>query len=248
MPNSRVLAAVRWAFGSFLALLAAAGVAHAAVRIEVIRGDGANNNATTGFGISPAVRVLDPNGKPALNALVVFTAPDRGTSVEFAGEGSVAQTLTDESGVAVAPHVRATGGNGPVEIRVMANVGAEFANAVIHMMNVGVGGRAPAERELSMVRLPAPPDPGPRKAPAPIVAVRLEDGHGHPVSRATLFFVLRKLGNGGTATEVARTMTFSNPQGEALWRLPKLPGNATLEVMVQADSEGTRVTDYFRLN
>jgi hypothetical protein len=248
MPNSRVLAAVRWAFGSFLALLAAAGVVHAAVRIEVIRGDGANNNATTGFGISPAVRVLDPNGKPAPNALVVFTAPDRGTSVEFAGEGSVAQTLTDESGVAVAPHLRATGGNGPVEIRVMANVGAEFANTVIHVMNLGVGGHAPVERELTLVRLPAPPDAGPRKAPASIIALRLEDEHGHPVSRAPLFFVLRKLGNGRTAKEVSRTMTFTNPQGEALWRLPTLPGKETLELMVEAESEGRRVTDYFRLN
>jgi hypothetical protein len=76
----------------------------------------------------------------------------------------------------------------------------------------------------------------------------LEDEHGHPVSRAPLFFVLRKLGNGRTAKEVSRTMTFTNPQGEALWRLPTLPGKETLELMVEAESEGRRVTDYFRLN
>jgi hypothetical protein len=60
--------------------------------------------------------------------------------------------------------------------------------------------------------------------------------------------VLRKLDSAGTATEISRTETASNAQGEAFWKLPKLPGNATLEVMVQAESEGRRVTDYFRLN
>jgi hypothetical protein len=236
MQNS--LATVRC--GSILALawLGAAASVPGAMRIEVLRGDGANNNAAQGLGTSPAVRVLDAKGQPAAKVLVVFSAPESGASVQFAGEGSSATALTDESGVAVAPHLRPTGGNGPVEIRVMANLEGEFVNAVIHQMNLGTGADPHPERELSLVKLPE----------ASGIAVRVEDGSGRAVPSATVVFVLRKVSGKGKTEELLRSVTTSNADGQARAAAPRRSGNARLEFMVQAESDGRRATDYFRVD
>src|ERR1700682_2722221 len=74
--------------------------------IQVLRGAGANNNAITGGATSPVVRIVTSNGAPVAGALVMFTAPSTGASVDFAGYGKVAQTVSDETGAASAPSVK----------------------------------------------------------------------------------------------------------------------------------------------
>jgi hypothetical protein len=226
--------------GSVLALawLGAAATGQGVIRIEVLRGNGANNNAAQGLGTSPAVRVLDARGQPASKALVVFSAPESGASVQFAGEGSSATALTDESGVAVAPHLRPTGGNGPVEISVMASLEGEFVNAVIYQMNLGMGGDPHPERELSLVKLPEPSG----------IAVRVEDGTGRPVPSATVVFVLRKVSGKGKTEELMRSATTSGADGLARAAVSRRSGNSRLEFIVQAESDGRRTTDYFRVD
>ena len=86
-----------------LALLAAGAEGPLALRVEAVRGDGANNNAGQGIATAPGVRVLDGNGRPVEGALVIFSPPEKGASVTFAGFDSEATATTDDSGVAVAP-------------------------------------------------------------------------------------------------------------------------------------------------
>jgi hypothetical protein len=227
-------------FALWLALCALADAAFA-LRIEVLRGEGANNNASQNLGTTPVVRVLDAGGAAVPGALVVFTSPDSGATVEFAGQGRSAQALTDESGIAAAPHVRPIG-NGPVEIRVMANLERDFANAVIHQMNLGAGNGPGRERELSLMRLP-PAQAAAADPQAMALGIRVEDGTGRPVSSVAVLFVLRQDGK-----ELWRTAIASNSTGEAFAGVPERYRQARLEFMVQAESEGRRVTDYFRLD
>jgi hypothetical protein len=227
-------------FVSWLALWAAADAAPA-LRIEVLRGEGANNNAAQNMGISPVIRVLDARGAAVAGALVVFTGPDSGAAVEFAGLGPSAQAFTDESGVAAAPRMHAIG-NGPVEIQVMANAERDFANIVIHQMNLGAGNGAGRERELSLTRVP-PAEDGADDPKANALGIRVEDGTGRAVSSATVLFVLREDGK-----EVSRTVVTSNSAGEAFMGLPEPRRQEHLECMVQAKSDGRLTTDYFRLD
>src|ERR1017187_474728 len=122
-----------------------------AIRVEVLRGDGVNNNAILGEGTAPMVRVTDGNGNPVLDALVVFSAPESGASVDFGGSGPSAHGLTSDTGVVGTPPVRPVAGNGPVEIRVTASSSGQFANAIVHQMNLGVNGKAGCAQELDVV-------------------------------------------------------------------------------------------------
>lgn len=221
-------------------VLSASGHAAGALRIEVLRGEGGNNNATQNLGTSPVVRVVDAHGAPVPDALVVFTSPETGATVVFAGEGASAQVLTDESGIAAAPRERVVG-NGPVEIQVMANLDGGFANAVIHQMNLGAGNTADRGQELCLMRLP-PAQSGAADPRSQVLGIRVEDGTGRPVAAASVLFVLRLDGR-----ELSRTVATSNANGEVFGDLPEGYRRAGPEFMVQAQSEGRRVTDYFRL-
>jgi hypothetical protein len=95
--------------------------------VEVLRGEGANNNAILGAATSPMVRVTDGNGNPVRDALVVFDAPQSGPTADSGGSGASAHGLTSETGVVGAPAVRAVAGDGPVEIRVTASQAGQFA-------------------------------------------------------------------------------------------------------------------------
>ena len=232
------------AFSLLVPPLAASG----GLRIEALRGDGANNNPALGVTVSPAVRLLDASGKPVPKALIVFTGPAAGPSVEFGSEGATAEAVTDESGVAIAPRLRPVGGNGPVEIRIMASRGGEFAHFVVHQMNLGVGDAAGREAELSMTKLPEPagsPRPSSRQS---ALRVKIEDGKGRPVASADVLFILRKLPVGGKTQEVSRASAQSDSAGEAAGQAPRPSGNVPLEFCVTAVSGGRTVTAYFPVN
>jgi hypothetical protein len=225
-------------------LLVPALAAPGGLRIEALRGDGANNNPSLGVTVSPAVRLLDAGGKPVPNALIVFTGPATGPSVEFGSQGAAAQTVTDESGVAISPHLRPVGGNGPVEIRIMASRDGEFAHFVVHQMNLGVGDAASREAELSMVKLPEPAGSARLTSRQSTVRVKIEDGRGRPVASADVLFILRKF-PGGKTQEVSRVSAQSDSAGEAAGQAPRPSGNSRLEFCVTAVSAGRSVTAYF---
>jgi hypothetical protein len=227
---------------------AVAGVAQTALHLEILRGEGSNNNALHGPAISPAVRVLDGGGQPIAGVLVVFSSPAEGAGVVFSGFDAEATALTDDSGVAVAPRVRPAGANGPVEIHVLASHAGQIANCVIHQMNLGVGGDADRSRELDVVRLPPAQQEGTKSTAASGFSVRVEDAKGIPVPLAAVSFVLRRVGNGGKAEEISRTVATAGQNGEATGFVPKRSGNGNLEFMVEATEHGRRATRYFRIN
>jgi hypothetical protein len=227
-----------------LALLLPALAAPSGLRLEALRGDGANNNPALGVTVSVAVRLLDAAGKPVPKALIVFTGPTSGPSVEFGSEGAVAETVTDDSGVALSPRLRPVGGNGPVEIRITASQGGEFAHLVVHQMNLGAGDAAGREAELRMVKLPEPDGSGRPSSRQPALRVKIEDGKGRPVASADVLFILRRL-PGGKTQEISRVLAHSDAAGEAAGQVPRPAGNGRLEFCVTAVSGGRSVTAYF---
>jgi len=225
------------------------GVLHSSadVRIEILRGNGTNNNAIRGASIAPAVRVLDSVGQPIRGALVVFTAPQSGASVTFGQEGFSAQGLTDEAGVVVAPSVRPVGDDGPVAIQVVVSQGGQFFNAVIHEMNLGVK-KLTASQELDLLNI-SEPEPEPHSPPGVHhLRVRVEDGVGRPVPMATVWFVLRRIGSGGKIEEVSQDVTTSGIDGSAVTTIPRKSGNRSWQFMVRAEQGGRRTTAYFTMD
>jgi hypothetical protein len=214
--------------------------AGAVLRIEILRGEGANNNAATNSVTSPVVRVWDSNG-PLSGALVVFTAPETGASVVFSGSGAAGEAITDESGTASSPRVQPTGGNGSVTIQVMASKNKEFAQAVIHQMNLGLGQNGAPQGELNIVELEG--DSGPGRGLT--LHVRVDDGRDHPVAGAAVAFALRKTDKFGRTVESWRGQSVSDERGEAQYTVPKLPGGARVEFEVRAVIQDKIATRYF---
>ena len=227
---------------SAIGLLAAALAvrpAAGALRVVPLRGEGANNNAVSGGGTSPAVQVTDGNGSPVRDALVVFSAPESGVSVDFGGAGPSAHSLTDETGAAVAPRVKPVGGNGPVEIRVSASKAGEFANAAIHQMNLGVGdgGRS---QELNVTAVPS-------ASTKTDFGVRAEDGDGRAVPWANVVIVLRKWTESGKTEEIERQQGPTREDGTFVGHFTKMNTAGHLEIVYRAEFDGRRATRYFRL-
>ncbi|MGA2736182.1 MAG: hypothetical protein ABSG65_01895 [Bryobacteraceae bacterium] len=245
-------AAIAWHVAVWCALLLALpgngrSYAAEALRIEVLRGDGANNNPAAAGEISAVVRVWDADGHPVAGALVVFSPPLAGASVVFAGFQSDATALTDDSGIAVAPRTRPAGANGPLEIRVTACWAGHSAAAVIRQINLGVGAVTHDERELNVVERAAPLPPGRRRVREATMLVRVEDGKGLPVASAKVLFVLRRAAGGSEPLDLGSQTATSATNGEAdvTLTVPAPLGDSGLEFMVRAEFNGRRATRFF---
>jgi len=216
--------------------------ASGALRIEVFRGEGANNNAATNAATSPVVRILNAD-QPVSGALVVFTAADTGPRVAFSGSGEVGEAVTDESGFAASPRVRPVGGNGPVGIAVVASKDGEFAQTVIHQMNLGMGEKGGRETELDVVSIPIGAGSSPSRGLS--FRVRVDDGKGDAVPRAAIDCALRKTNKSGETVEIWHTDLIANEHGEAECATRKWHGGAFFVLAVRAESQGRRATRYF---
>jgi len=87
----------------------------------------------------PVVFVEDRNGSPVTDAIVVFTAPERGASGIFE-TGSRSKTVTtDRNGKAVAAGFRANANAGTYEIQVRAQFLGETAVGTVSHTNVAAG-------------------------------------------------------------------------------------------------------------
>ncbi len=217
----------------------------AAIRLEVLRGEGSNNNAARGSAISPMVRVLDADGQPMGDVLVVFTAPFKGPSVLFAGFEADANTYTNQAGVALAPRIRPITGNGPLTIRVTASHAGQFANVTLNQINLGLDEEANMSRELAIVRLPTVRSPESRPDGPSDFLVRVEDGKGNPVNLAKVEFVLLRSTRGDKLEELSRMMIVTGPTGEALSTISKQVAKNHYEFAVEAREGGRRATRYF---
>ena len=87
----------------------------------------------------PAVIVEDRTGSPVANAIVVFTAPERGAGGAFEGGSRTKTVTTDRNGKAVATGFRANGTAGTYEIQVRAQFLGETAIGTVSHTNVSAG-------------------------------------------------------------------------------------------------------------
>lgn len=218
----------------FCSGLFCAGIASAAsIHIDLTRGSGLNNRVGV-RGQSPAVRVTGDDGKPVAGALVIFTAPSAGPSIDF-GNGATAQTSTDDSGTASAPAPRPIGGNGPVMVAVLAEKDGAVANAVICEMNLGFSpADASGDMEISLIPDGKPPQGSAGKR---ILRVRVTDGTGTAVAGANLS--LRIYPNKNSVQEVV-SLTHTDGVGDFQVDAKLLKGLA--EIPVTATAHGVTAT------
>ena len=213
--------------------------------IDVLRGADGNNNAFNGTSVSPVIRVKDAAGNPVPGALVVFSAPSRGPSVNFAGEGTVTQAISDESGAAIAPHFVPTGDDGPVEIRVLATKEGASANLAIFQMNLGLHQATALADELDLFGFVEVSTAGRKGPTARIFQVFAGEGPGRPVAGAKVLFSVRTEKNQGKWEALEPLQEVSGPDGLGSAVMSRKSGHTPLEFSVKAVWNGRTATRYF---
>jgi hypothetical protein len=117
-----------WAMAAVLVLCG--GDTPAALKIQVIEGEGAvyatGSRATRGI----TVGITDESGNPVPAATISFTLPSGGASGTFASGGRSASTMTGPDGRATVWGMRWNGTPGPVEVRISAVKGAARASMI----------------------------------------------------------------------------------------------------------------------
>ncbi len=106
------------------------------LNIEVLEGEGAQNDIQAGVAIAPRVRVTDESGNPVANAEVVFALPRGGPSGVFSGWVRTQTVRTDEDGIAAATAYAPNQIEGPFDIKVTATADGRKGSAVISQTNV----------------------------------------------------------------------------------------------------------------
>jgi hypothetical protein len=213
--------------------------------IDVLRGSGGNNNALTGASVSLVIRVRDETGNPVADALVVFAAPSAGASVNFAGEGPVAQVVSDESGTAIAPHPVPTGEDGSVEIRVLATKNGDSANRSIFQMNLGIHRESALGDGLDLSRFAEIGTAERKGGGLRRFQVFVSEGSDKPVAGVSVEFMVRGEKNHAKWEELEPLQGVSGPDGWVSAALHRKPGRIPLEFSVKAVLNGQIATRYF---
>jgi len=219
------------------------------LQIQVIKGNGANNNAVAMTSGTMIVRVTSASGEIVPDALVVFMAPAKGASVNFGGDGSTVQCITDESGLAVAPHISATGANGPVLIKVLATKKGATASASVYQMNLGVkDGTASAEfMEITVLSDPSPSDG--KSDSSGSFRIRVSDASGRPVGGADVQFCEKKLNSATHRSEAAIVLEgATDASGEFASSISYRKGHAPREYLIRATRNGLSATRYLSMD
>lgn len=216
--------------------------------IQVIRGAGTNNNAVSGELASPVVRVTNAAGAAVAGALVVFTAPSSGPSVEFTGSGPNAQALSDESGIVAAPRVHPTGADGQVEIRVMAAKDGKTANTSIFQMNLGLESSPDSPDSLEIAMLPMVENPVFKSTGRRRFRFRVETMSGKPLAGAWVQMtaeVLKDAEKPGKSKVINQIQEISAADGTVLIIVERDVGRVPVEITVKALLGGRSATRYF---
>jgi hypothetical protein len=215
------------------------------LRIEILRGTASNNNAGAGSAVAPAVRITDNQGKPVSGALVIFTAPSAGPSVDFAGDGPVAHSETDQSGIAVSPHIRPVAANGPLEIEVVAEKSGDSARVSLFQMNLGVDSVSATFEDLdvTLVAIAGPP----RKGVPGHASLQVVRSTGGPAADAQVECTVRSAKPSGEFEELLFSATRSNDAGAAVCDINGKAG-PNVELVVRATLSARSATRYFKLN
>ncbi len=115
----------------------------AAIRLEVVEGEGAINSIAERRARDPVVKVTDNAGNPIAGANVTFVTPDLGAGASFP-TGNIHTATTGADGVATGVGLRPNNIAGEFQIRVTASFRGQSATAAITQTNA-----APAVKKKS---------------------------------------------------------------------------------------------------
>ncbi|MBL8296322.1 MAG: hypothetical protein JNN08_31045 [Bryobacterales bacterium] len=111
-------------------------------KINVIRGEGAQNRVTKGRATSQAVvEVRDENDRPVAGVIVTFTLPTVGPGGTFTSGGAMTTVTTNSAGQATATFTPNTVA-GTYNINVSATLQGQTATATISQTNLAVAAAA----------------------------------------------------------------------------------------------------------
>lgn len=111
-------------------------------KINVVRGEGAQNRVTKGRATSQAVvEVRDENDKPVAGAIVTFTLPSTGPGGTFTSGGTVTTITTSPTGQATATFTP-NSVSGSFNINVSATVQGQTVTASISQANLAAAAAA----------------------------------------------------------------------------------------------------------
>jgi protocatechuate 3,4-dioxygenase beta subunit len=225
---------------TFAIALCLAGPASAAgIHIETTAGSGFNNRVGVRTQ-SPVVRVTDDAGKPVSGAVVIFTAPATGPSVEF-GNAFTAQAVTDESGTAIAPSARPVGGDGPVSIAIMVEKDGSVTNGLVSQMNLGFSPTdVSGDMEISVL-----PESKQERGSAGkrILRMRVTDAHGRAVAGAKVSITLYPNKN-----SVEEIMSESRSDGIAEFQMDPKKLKGVSEVPARASVNDVTATRFVHVD
>lgn len=118
------------------------------LKIKVIEGEGAFNDAKKGRAQNPVVVVQNQNDEPVPGALVTFTLPSIGQGGAFDRNEKTFSTTTDQAGRAATVGLRANGIEGSFDIRVRASYQGTSASALIPQSNTSAISSGGSSRKL----------------------------------------------------------------------------------------------------
>ncbi len=117
-------------------VLLLAGLVHAEIRINVLEGQNAVNEAGQPSTHDPVVQVVDESGAPIQGAPVVFILPVQGPGGVFANGSTTLTVTTDRDGRATGRGIRLNPQTGSFQIRVSASYQGQNASAIVNQTSV----------------------------------------------------------------------------------------------------------------
>lgn len=134
-------------------LVAAQAGANAKLKIVILEGEGAINNARQRTARDPVVEVRDENDRPIAGAVVTFALPDRGASGAFANGAKSVTVTTNAQGQATATGLQANNAAGEFQIHVTASHEGQTASTTISQTNLAVAGGVSAGKIAAILAI-----------------------------------------------------------------------------------------------
>ena len=105
------------------------------LKIVIVEGDGAVNNARQRVAREPIVQVTDENNRPVAGAAVIFFLPGSGPGATFPGGANSFTAITGADGRAAANGLKANSLKGQYQVRVTASFQGVSASTSFQMVN-----------------------------------------------------------------------------------------------------------------
>jgi hypothetical protein len=134
-------------------LAAAQAGANPRLKIVILEGEGAINNARQRTARDPVVEVRDENDRPIAGAVVTFALPGRGAGGSFANGAQTMTATTNAQGQATATGLQANNAAGEFQIHVTASHEGQTASTTISQTNLAAAAGASAGKVAAILAI-----------------------------------------------------------------------------------------------